>query len=81
VLQITQQLAGIRVGDVEIIDVDDISVGDDSPISRISVQRRPFANVATNQQRRAPFSGVPSLALVEKTTGLNPPEIRSDLGL
>jgi hypothetical protein len=70
----TQQLAGIRVGDVEIADVDDMSIGDDSPISCISVQWRPFANVVINQQRRAPFSGAPSLALVEKTTGLNPPE-------
>jgi hypothetical protein len=73
VLQTTQQLAGIRIGDVEIIDVDDISVGDDSPISRMPVQWRPFANVVTNRQRRAPLSGLPSLSLVEKTTGLPPP--------
>jgi hypothetical protein len=51
VLQTTQQLAGIRVGDVEIAHVDDMSIGDDSPISRMSVQWRPFANVVTNQQR------------------------------
>jgi hypothetical protein len=31
VFQTTQQLAGIRVGDVEITVVDDISIGDDSP--------------------------------------------------
>jgi hypothetical protein len=45
----------------------------------MSVQWRPFANVVTDQQRRAPFSGVPSLALVEKTTGLNPPEFDATL--
>jgi hypothetical protein len=35
VLQTTQQLAAIRVGDVEIADVDDMSIGDACPFSGV----------------------------------------------
>ena len=59
----------IRVGDVQVTGVDDMSIDGDGLICRMSVQWRPLANIVAIQQKLAPLIGVPSLILVEKQLG------------
>ncbi len=54
----------IRVGDVEVTGVDDMSINEEGLITRISVQWRPLANIVAMQQKLAPVIGVAPLQLV-----------------
>ena len=56
----------IRAGGTEVTGVNDVSVGADGRIVRMSAQWRPLADVVAIQQRLAPLIGVPALELVEK---------------
>ncbi|NHN83198.1 hypothetical protein GOB93_00875 [Acetobacter musti] len=54
----------IRVGDVEVTGVDDMSINEEGLITRMSVQWRPLANIVAIQQKLAPVIGVAPLQLV-----------------
>lgn len=56
----------VRVGDVEVTGVDDMSVDTEGLIVRMAVQWRPLANVVAIQRRLAPLIGVAPLQLVEQ---------------
>lgn len=56
----------IRAGGAEVTGINDVSVGADGRIVRMSAQWRPLADVVAIQQRLAPLIGVPALELVEK---------------